>query len=29
MLLVVDFESGWANDSSRGMLRHVLRGKKI
>lgn len=29
MLLVVDFESGWASDSSRGMLRHVQRGKKL
>jgi phosphohistidine phosphatase SixA len=29
MLLVVDFESGWASDSGRGMLRHVLRGKNL
>lgn len=29
MLLVVDFESGWAEDSSRGVLRHQVRGKKL
>jgi phosphohistidine phosphatase SixA len=29
MLLVVEFESGWASDSDRGMLRHALRGKRL
>jgi phosphohistidine phosphatase len=28
-LLVVDFESGWAEDSNRGLLRHAVRGKKL
>jgi phosphohistidine phosphatase SixA len=28
-LLVVEFESGWAGDSSRGILRHAVRGKKL
>ena len=28
-LLVVEFESGWAEDSGRGLLRHAVRGKKL
>lgn len=28
-LLVVDFESGWAEDSGRGLLRHAVRGKEL
>jgi phosphohistidine phosphatase SixA len=28
-LLVVDFESGWASDANRGILRHAVRGKQL
>jgi phosphohistidine phosphatase len=28
-LLVVEFESGWAGDSSGGILRHAVRGKEL
>jgi phosphohistidine phosphatase SixA len=28
-LLVVEFESGWAGGSSRGTLRHAVRGKAL
>jgi len=28
-LLVVEFESGWPDDSGRGILAHIVRGKKL